>query len=80
MPSAPRNRCCVRCGTRSAPLVWWRSTRRPEARPDTPNTDQFDSGGPLFVDGELVGLSSWGKGAARPGFSGVYTELSAVMF
>ncbi|MFI9404786.1 S1 family peptidase [Nocardia sp. NPDC052316] len=44
------------------------------------DTGQYDSGGPLLVDGRLVGLTSWGKGAARPGFPGVYTKLSAVLF
>ncbi|MFE7800900.1 S1 family peptidase [Nocardia sp. NPDC057440] len=36
------------------------------------DTGQLDSGGPLLVDGRLVGLTSWGKGSARPGFPGVY--------
>ncbi|WP_246003100.1 S1 family peptidase [Nocardia tenerifensis] len=42
------------------------------------DTAQYDSGGPLLVDGQLVGLTSWGKGAAREGFPGVYTRLSAL--
>lgn len=44
------------------------------------DTAEYDSGGPLLVDGQLAGLTSWGKGAARPGFPGVYTKLSAVGF
>ncbi|WP_405165238.1 serine protease [Nocardia sp. NBC_01499] len=42
------------------------------------DTATYDSGGPLLVDGQLVGITSWGKGAARPGFPGVYTKLSTV--
>jgi secreted trypsin-like serine protease len=45
----------------------------------TPRADtcQFDSGGPLVVQGRLVGLTSWAYGCARPGYPGVYTRLSA---
>ncbi|MFI9009580.1 S1 family peptidase [Actinosynnema sp. NPDC053489] len=35
-----------------------------------------DSGGPLTVGDELVGLVSYGRGCARPGQPGVYTRLS----
>ena len=35
-----------------------------------------DSGGPLTVAGELVGLVSYGRGCARPNQPGVYTRLS----
>ncbi|WP_280440548.1 S1 family peptidase [Nocardia brasiliensis] len=44
------------------------------------DANQFDSGGPLLVDGELVALTSWGKGAAEPGYPGIYTRLSTLMF
>ena len=43
----------------------------------TADTCQFDSGGPLVVDGRLAGLTSWAYGCARPGYPGVYTRLSA---
>ena len=44
---------------------------------------QGDSGGPLAVlgqDGEYsqVGIVSWGKECARPGYPGVYTRLSSL--
>lgn len=42
------------------------------------DTGDFDSGGPLLGDdGKLVGLTSWGRGAAEAGFPGVYTRLPA---
>ncbi|ARQ67841.1 S1 family peptidase [Streptomyces marincola] len=37
---------------------------------------QRDSGGPLVVDGVLIGVVAWGNGCARPGYYGVYTELA----
>ncbi|XP_065340681.1 trypsin-1-like [Cloeon dipterum] len=38
----------------------------------------YDTGGPLFLDGLLHGIYSWGYHAdcAVPGFPGVYTEVS----
>ncbi|MFB8002836.1 trypsin-like serine protease [Nocardia sp. NPDC056000] len=41
------------------------------------DTGEYDSGGPLLIDGKLVGLTSWGRGAAQPGYPGVYTRLPA---
>ena len=40
------------------------------------DTCQFDSGGPLVIQGRLAGLTSWAYGCARPGFPGVYTRLA----
>nr|AYV99585.1 venom polypeptide [Dolopus genitalis] len=36
----------------------------------------LDSGGPMAVDGELVGIVSWGIGCARPNSPGVYTHVA----
>jgi secreted trypsin-like serine protease len=41
------------------------------------DTCQFDSGGPLVLQGRLAGITSWAYGCARAGFPGVYTRLSA---
>jgi secreted trypsin-like serine protease len=40
------------------------------------DTCQFDSGGPLVLQGRLAGITSWAYGCARPGFPGVYSRLS----
>lgn len=39
---------------------------------------QNDSGGPLEVDGELLGIVSWGKGCAQKGFPGVYSSIPSL--
>ncbi|GAB0104571.1 serine protease [Nocardia sp. JMUB6875] len=41
------------------------------------DTGEFDSGGPLLVDGKLVGITSWARGAALAGYPGVYARLPA---
>jgi secreted trypsin-like serine protease len=41
------------------------------------DTCQFDSGGPLVVQGRLAGVTSWAYGCGRTGYPGVYTRLSA---
>jgi len=45
----------------------------------TPQADtcEYDSGGPLILNGKLAGLTSWAHGCAREGYPGVYTRLSA---
>jgi len=40
------------------------------------DTCQGDSGGPLTRNGELVGITSWGSGCARPNFYGIYARVS----
>ncbi|MEU8518487.1 serine protease [Streptomyces sp. NBC_01216] len=45
------------------------------------DTCQGDSGGPMFRRDDAgawiqVGIVSWGEGCARPGYPGVYTEVS----
>ncbi|MCX4091495.1 serine protease [Nocardia sp. alder85J] len=46
----------------------------------TADTGEFDSGGPLLVDGKLAGVTSWGKGSAQPGYPGVYARVSSTAF
>ena len=38
-------------------------------------SSQGDSGGPVVCKRKLKGVVSWGKGCAKPGFPGVYTEV-----
>ncbi|KAF2902892.1 hypothetical protein ILUMI_03293 [Ignelater luminosus] len=37
---------------------------------------QGDSGGPLVVNGNQIGIVSWGEGCARPELPGIYTKLA----
>lgn len=39
---------------------------------------QGDSGGPLLQLGAVVGITSWGRGCAREGWPGVYTDVGAM--
>ncbi|GAB0094472.1 hypothetical protein DMENIID0001_097780 [Sergentomyia squamirostris] len=39
---------------------------------------QGDSGGPLVHGDVLVGVVSWGKGCAEPGYPGVYSRVASV--
>ncbi|WP_433560886.1 S1 family peptidase [Nocardia sp. CA-151230] len=41
------------------------------------DTAEFDSGGPLLVDGKLVGITSWARGTALAGSPTVYARLPA---
>lgn len=50
------------------------------------DTCKGDSGGPLnWVDPEtartyLVGITSWGKGCARPDYPGIYTKVNFSLY
>ncbi|XP_037029541.1 trypsin-3-like [Bradysia coprophila] len=37
---------------------------------------QGDSGGPLSAGNQVIGIVSWGRGCARPGFPGVYARVA----
>jgi len=37
-----------------------------------------DDGGPLVVDGQLVGIASWGIGCALSCFPGVYSNVATL--
>ncbi|XP_034478333.1 trypsin eta-like [Drosophila innubila] len=39
---------------------------------------QGDTGGPLIIDEQLVGLVSWGRGCGRPGYPTVYTYVPSL--
>lgn len=39
---------------------------------------QGDTGGPLMIDGQLVGLVSWGRGCGRVGYPSVYTFVPSL--
>lgn len=34
-----------------------------------------DSGGPMTVNGTLIGITSWGYGCRRPNYPGVFTRV-----
>ncbi|XP_001976085.3 trypsin eta [Drosophila erecta] len=38
---------------------------------------QGDTGGPLVIDGQLVGLVSWGRGCGRPNYPTVYCHVGS---
>ncbi|XP_011180897.2 trypsin [Zeugodacus cucurbitae] len=40
---------------------------------------QGDSGGPLVADNKLVGVVSWGKGCAKAGYPGVYSDVASLV-
>lgn len=40
------------------------------------DTCQMDSGGPLTLDGTLIGVTSWGKHGCGQGYPGVYAHVS----
>lgn len=37
---------------------------------------EYDTGGPLVVDGKVVGIVSWGVDCGHPNFPGVYTNVA----
>uniref|UniRef100_A0A1B0ALE7 Peptidase S1 domain-containing protein n=1 Tax=Glossina palpalis gambiensis TaxID=67801 RepID=A0A1B0ALE7_9MUSC len=39
---------------------------------------QGDTGGPLIINNQLVGLVSWGRGCGRPGFPTVYAFVASL--
>lgn len=41
------------------------------------DTGEFDSGGPLLIDGKLVAITSWARGTALAGYPTVYTRIPA---
>ncbi|MFD6357566.1 serine protease [Nocardia tengchongensis] len=43
----------------------------------TADTGEFDSGGPLLIDGKLVGITSWARGTALAGYPTVYARIPA---
>ncbi|KAK4010306.1 hypothetical protein OUZ56_019451 [Daphnia magna] len=40
------------------------------------DTCKGDSGGPIYVDGVQVGITSFGNGCADPKYAGVYTRVT----
>ncbi|KAH8263930.1 hypothetical protein KR038_006074 [Drosophila bunnanda] len=40
---------------------------------------QGDTGGPLVIDNQLVGLVSWGRGCARPNYPTVYSYVASFL-
>lgn len=41
------------------------------------DTCEYDSGGPLLINGVVAGITSWGKGCAEAGYPGTYTRLTS---
>ncbi|KAI9559285.1 hypothetical protein GHT06_016074 [Daphnia sinensis] len=40
------------------------------------SSDLNDSGGPLYVNGIQVGITSFGQGCADPDYAGIYTRVT----
>ncbi|WP_433173339.1 S1 family peptidase [Actinoallomurus sp. CA-150999] len=72
IPIAPDKRCTTAYGRDTFSAKDMVCAGSPKA-----DTCEFDSGGPLILQGRLAGLTSWAYGCARPGYPGVYTRLSA---
>ncbi|RMI30349.1 S1 family peptidase [Nocardia stercoris] len=41
----------------------------------TADTAEYDSGGPILVDGKVVGLCAWSHGIATPGYPTIYSRV-----
>ncbi|WP_225727513.1 MULTISPECIES: trypsin-like serine protease [unclassified Nocardia] len=71
VPIVPDDRCGTAYGPTYDPATMLC------AGSDATDTGQFDSGGPLLVDGRVVAILSWGKSGDHPG---VYMRIPALNF